>query len=204
MIIDIHPENPDLRKIREAARVIRNGGVIIYPTDTIYAIGCDAFNKKALERVAKIKDINLKKANFSFVCNDLKHLSEYTKNIGTSEFKILKKNTPGPYTFILPANNSIPKLLKNNKKTVGIRIPDNNIARELVKELESPIISTSVHSDDKILEYITDPSLIYENYYTHIDLLINGGYGNNIASTVVDLCSGDPEIIRQGAGDLLY
>lgn len=204
MLIDIHPKDPDLRRISQIVDVLKDGGVIIYPTDTIYAIGCDAFNKKALEKVARIKNMDLKKANFSFVCSDLKHISKYTKNISTQDFKILKKNVPGAFTFILPANNSIPKLLKNKKKTVGIRVPNNNICKMLVEELGSPIISTSVISDDEVLEYITDPELIYENYQNQIDIMVNGGYGENVASTIVDLTNSEIEIIRQGLGQLDY
>ena len=198
--IKIYSENPNEREIAKVVKVLRNGGVIIYPTDTVYGLGCDITNTKALERIARIKGIKLDKANFSFVCSDLSNLSDYVKQIDTSTFKILKRSLPGPYTFILPGNNSLPKEFKK-KNTVGIRIPDNNIALEIVKQLGNPIVSTSIHDDDEILEYSTDPELIFEKWQNQVDAVIDGGYGDNVASTVIDLSGDEPLLIREGKGD---
>jgi tRNA threonylcarbamoyl adenosine modification protein (Sua5/YciO/YrdC/YwlC family) len=200
MLINIHPENPDERRIEKIVELLKSGGVVIYPTDTVYSIGCDLNNHKAIERVAKIKGIKAEKANFSIIFDSLSHLSEYTKQVDTATFKLMKKSLPGPFTFILNANGNIPKLFKNKKKTIGIRIPDNNILAAIVERLGNPIIATSVHDDDEVLEYTTDPELIYEKYQKQVDAVVNGGNGNNEASTVID-CTGDtPEIIRQGIG----
>ena len=207
MLKRIYNDNPNQKEIESVVNCLRNGGVIIYPTDTIYALGCDINNKKALERVAKIKGIKLKDANFSFICFDLSHLSEFAKQVSTHTYKLLKRVFPGPYTIILNATDKIPKIFSNKKKTVGIRIPDNNIAREIVKELGSPIVSTSIHDEDDIIEYSTDPELIFEKYSNQVDLVIDGGYGLNTASTIID-CTDDEEymIIREGKGelDLIY
>lgn len=199
----IYNEKPNQNEINDVVNCLRNGGVIIYPTDTIYALGCDINNKKALERVAKIKGIKLKDANFSFICYDLRHLSEFAKQVSTNTYKLLKRVFPGPYTILLNATDKIPKIFSNKKKTVGIRIPDNNIARELVKELGSPIVSTSIRDEDDIIEYSTDPELIFEKYKHQVDLVIDGGYGMNVGSTIID-CKDDSEylIIREGKGDL--
>jgi tRNA threonylcarbamoyl adenosine modification protein (Sua5/YciO/YrdC/YwlC family) len=202
MLIKIYPENPNEKEIDKVVASLKNGGIIIYPTDTVYGLGCDITNQKAIERICKIKNIKPEKANFSFVCYDLSHLSDYTKPIDNHIFRILKKALPGPFTFIFNANNNVPKMLNTNRKTVGIRIPDNNIAREIVKKLGNPIISTSIHDDDEILEYSTDPELIYEKYQDTVDIVIDGGYGDNEPSTVVDCTNGDLQIIRQGKGDL--
>ncbi len=201
MILNIHPENPDPKRIRQVSEILRNGGVIIYPTDTIYGIGCDMMNQKAVARVAAIKGIKPEKANFSIICYDLSHISEYAR-IDTPDYKLMKKSLPGPFTFILNATGSVPKIFKNKKKTIGIRVPDNKIARGLVQEYGNPIIATSVHDDDEILEYSTDPELIHEKFGKQVDVVINGGYGGNEASTVVDLTERDPEIVRQGLGEL--
>ena len=203
MLKRIYNDNPNEKEIDEVVNCLRNGGVIIYPTDTVYGLGCDINNKKALERVAKIKGIRLKDANFSFICYDLSHLSEYAKQVSTHTYKLLKRIFPGPYTIILNATGKIPKIFSNKKKTVGIRIPDNTITREIVKQLGSPIVSTSIHDEDDIIEYSTDPELIYEKYSHQVDMVIDGGYGMNIASTVVN-CTDDDEyiIIREGKGDL--
>ncbi|EHO08670.1 Sua5/YciO/YrdC/YwlC family protein [Myroides odoratimimus CCUG 12901] len=198
--IKIYPENPNEKEIDKVVKVLREGGLVIYPTDTVYGLGCDISNSKALERIAKIKGIKLDKANFSFVCYDLSNISNYVKQIDTSIFKILKKALPGPYTFILPGNNELPKEFKK-KKTVGIRVPDNNIAREIVRKLGNPIVSTSIYDEDEILEYTTDPELIFEKWQNIVDIVIDGGYGNNEASTVIDLSGEEPEIIRAGKGD---
>ena len=202
MLIKLYNDNPDSRQINKIVDVLKKGGLIIYPTDTVYGLGCDITNPKAVERVAQIKGLNIKKAHFSFICHDLSHLSAYTLAIDTPIFKVLKRNLPGPFTFILKANGQVPKLFKNNKKTIGIRIPDNNIIREIVRELGNPILTTSVYDNDEILEYTTDPELIHENYLDNVDIVIDGGYGDNIPSTVVDCSNGNIEIIREGKGKL--
>lgn len=199
-LVKIYPENPNPKELNKVLEVLRNGGLIIYPTDTVYGLGCDITNTRALERIAKIKGIKLEKANFSFICYDLSNLSDYVKQIDTATFKILKKALPGPFTFILPGNNNLPKEFKK-KKTVGIRVPDNNIIREIVKLLGNPIVSTSIYDEDEILEYSTDPELIFEKWQDKVDLVIDGGYGDNIPSTIVDLSEGEPVLIREGKGD---
>jgi tRNA threonylcarbamoyl adenosine modification protein (Sua5/YciO/YrdC/YwlC family) len=200
MLVSIHPENPDSRKISIIVEILRNGGVIIYPTDTVYGLGCDIFNSKAVERVARIKGVKAEKANFSFICRDLSHISDFTKQISNHIFKLMKSHLPGPFTFILEANSNVPKLFKNKKKTVGIRIPDHNIPLEIVKQLGNPILTTSIHDDDKVIDYTTDPELIHENMAGLVDVVIDGGFGNNTPSTIVD-CTGDaPRIVRQGLG----
>ncbi|MGG5577808.1 L-threonylcarbamoyladenylate synthase [Myroides sp. C15-4] len=199
--VKIYPENPNEREINKVVEVLRNGGLIIYPTDTVYGLGCDITNTKALERIARIKGIKLEKANFSFVCHDLSNISDYIKQIDTATFKVLKKALPGPYTFILPGNNNLPKEFRK-KKTVGIRVPDNTIAREIVRRLGNPIVSTSIYDEDEILEYTTDPELIQEKWDNIVDLIIDGGYGDNQASTVIDLSGIEPEIIREGKGSI--
>jgi len=199
--IKIYNENPNSKEIDKVVAVLRQGGLIIYPTDTVYGLGCDITNNKALEKIARIKNVKLAKANFSFVCNDLSHMSDYVKQISTSTYKILKRALPGPYTFILPGNNNLPKAFKN-KKTVGIRVPDNTIIREIVKQLGNPIVSTSIHDDDDVIEYTTDPELIFEKWQDKVDIVIDGGYGDNIPSTVIDLSTDEIEIIRKGKGSL--
>lgn len=202
MLIKIYPENPNEKTIQQVVEVLRRGGLIIYPTDTVYGLGCDITNHRAIEQIAKIRNIKLEKANFSFVCYDLSHISDFIKPIDNTTFRVLKKALPGPFTFIFNANNNVPKLLSSNKKTVGIRVPDNNIARCIVKELGNPILSTSIHDDDEVIEYSTDPELIYEKYQDLVDLVIDGGYGDNVPSTVVDCTNGDFEIVREGKGEL--
>ncbi|AND64802.1 threonylcarbamoyl-AMP synthase [Flavobacterium covae] len=199
--LKIYPQNPNEKEIAKVIKVLREGGLIIYPTDTVYGLGCDITNTKALERIAKIKGVKLEKANFSFVCSDLSHISDYIKQIDTTTFKILKRALPGPYTFILPGNNNLPKEFKK-RTTVGIRVPDNTIAIEIVKQLGNPIVSTSIHDEDEIIEYTTDPELIFEKWQNIVDLVIDGGYGDNYASTVIDLSGSEPEIIREGKGSL--
>jgi len=201
-LVQIHPDNPDPKRIQQVVEILKKGGVIIYPTDSVYSIGCDLMNPKALERVARIKDIKLEKANFSIICFDLSHISEYAKHIENPVFKLMKKALPGPYTFILNASSNVPKIFQSKKKTIGIRVPDNNIAREIVRALGNPIVSTSVHDDDEIIEYTTDPELIFERYEKMVDLVINGGFGQLNASTVVDCTSGEPEVIREGIGEI--
>lgn len=202
MLIKIYPENPNPKAIEQVVEVLKKGGLIIYPTDTVYGLGCDITNQKAIEKICRIRGIKPEKANFSFICSDLRHISDYIKPIDTTTFRVLKKALPGPFTFILNANNNVPKLLSSNKKTVGIRVPDNDIAREIVAMLGNPILSTSIRDDDEVIEYSTDPELIHEKYESMVDLVIDGGYGDNEASTVVDCTSGDFEIIREGKGDL--
>ena len=202
MLIEIHPDNPEPRKITEVVNCLRKGGVIIYPTDTIYSIGCDLRNKKAIEKVARLKGVRLRKAQFSLICYDLSSIGDYTKQFDRSVFKAMNKALPGPYTFILNAGNKVPKLFETNKKEVGIRIPDNNIARQVVHELGNPIIATSVHDDDEILEYTTDPSLIHEKYENLVDLVVDGGYGKNNPSTIVDCTDGEINVIREGIGSI--
>lgn len=199
--IKIYEENPNPKEINRVVDVLKKGGLIIYPTDTVYGLGCDITNIKALERVAQIKGVKLEKSNFSFICQDLSNLSDYVKQIDTSVFKILKRALPGPYTFILPGSKSLPNPFKK-KKTVGIRIPDNSIALEIVKQLGNPIISTSIHDEDEVLEYTTDPELILEKWHNLVDLVIDGGYGDNEASTVIDLSEGNPVVVREGKGSL--
>lgn len=200
-IIKIYEDKPSEAAIKKVVEVLKNGGLVIYPTDTVYGLGCDITNSRALEKIAKIKGIKLEKANFSFVCSDLSNLSDYVKQIDTATFKILKRALPGPYTFILPGNNDLPKEFRK-KKTVGIRVPDNNIAREIVKLLGNPIVSTSIHDEDEVIEYSTDPELIFEKWQNKVDLVIDGGYGDNVASTIIDLTGYEPEVIREGKGSL--
>lgn len=199
--IKIYENNPNEVAIKKVVEVLKNGGLVIYPTDTVYGLGCDITNTKALERIAKIKGVKLEKANFSFICSDLSHISDYIKQIDTSTFKILKRALPGPYTFILPGNNNLPKEFKK-KTTVGIRVPDNAIALEMVRQLGNPIVSTSIHDEDEVLEYSTDPELIFEKWQNLVDLVIDGGYGDNICSTIIDLSGFEPVVIREGKGSL--
>ena len=200
MLIKIYPENPNPREIDKVIDVLRDGGLVIYPTDTVYAIGCDALNVRAVEKICQMKGINPQKSNLSIICYDLSNLSEYAK-VSNSAFKLMKKNLPGPFTFILPTSSELPKIYKNRKE-VGIRVPDNNIIRTLVKELGNPILTMSVHDDDDVIEYSTDPELIHEKYENTVDIVIDGGYGGFEASTVVDCTTDELEIVRQGKGIL--
>jgi len=200
-LIRIYEENPNPKDIKKVVDVLRKGGLIIYPTDTVYGLGCDITNTSALERIAQIKQVKLEKANFSFICEDLSNLSDYVKQIDSPTFKLLKRNLPGPFTFILPGNNNLPNVFKK-KKTVGIRVPDNNICRAIVRELGNPIVSTSIKDEDEVIEYTTDPELILEKWDNLVDLVIDGGYGDNIGSTVIDLTGDEPELIREGKGSL--
>ncbi|MGF1556333.1 L-threonylcarbamoyladenylate synthase [Paucihalobacter sp.] len=199
--IKLFNENPNPKQIKQVVEVLRRGGLVIYPTDTVYGLGCDITNIKALERIARIKGVKLEKSNFSFICHDLSDLSDYIKQIDTATFKILKRALPGPYTFILPGAKSLPHPFKK-RKTVGIRIPDNNITLEIVRQLGNPLVSTSIRDEDEILEYTTDPELILEKWDNLVDLVIDGGYGDNEASTVIDLSLEPPEIVRQGKGSI--
>ncbi|MDR6737708.1 L-threonylcarbamoyladenylate synthase [Sphingobacterium sp. 2149] len=202
MLIKIYNDNPNPKAIEQAVDILRRGGVIIYPTDTVYGIGCDITQQKAIERVCEIRGLKPEKANLSFICYDLTDISQYTKSFDTSVFRVLKKALPGPFTFIFNATTKVPKLLSSKKKTVGIRVPDNNIVREIVKQLGNPIVTASIHDEDEIIEYSTDPELIHEKYEDLVDAVIDGGYGDNIASTVVDLTEGTFEVVREGKGDL--
>lgn len=199
--IKIYEENPNPKEIKRVVKILRNGGVIIFPSDTVYALGCDITNHRAMERVAQLRGIKLEKANFSFICEDLSNLSDYVKQIDSPTFKLLKRNLPGPYTFILPGNNNLPTVFKK-KKEVGIRVPDNAIALAIVHELGNPIISTSIRDEDELIEYTTDPELILEKWGNLVDLVIDGGYGGNVASTVIDLTGDEPVVIREGKGSL--
>ncbi len=200
-LIRIYNKNPNPKEIQKVVRVLKNGGLIIYPTDTVYGLGCDISNNKTLERLARLKGIKLEKANLSFIFYDLSNLSQYVKQIDTPTYKILRRALPGAFTFILKSNNKLPRVFKK-KKTVGIRIPDNSIIRDIVYELGNPIISTSIRDEDELLEYTTDPELIYEKWKDKVDLVIDGGYGANIPSTIVDLTTDELKVIRMGKGDI--
>ncbi|MDG1423128.1 MAG: L-threonylcarbamoyladenylate synthase [Flavobacteriaceae bacterium] len=197
--VKVYDENPNTSVINKVVEVLKKGGIIIYPTDTVYGLGCDITNAKAVEKIARIKGIKVDKSNFSFICNDLSHLSDYVKQIDTPTYKLLKRALPGPYTFILPGSKSLPKVFKK-KKTVGIRIPNNNIVRAIVEALGNPIISTSIHDEDDVIEYTTDPELIFEKWKHLVDGVIDGGFGGNLASTIIDLTDSLPKIIREGKG----
>ncbi|WP_085536965.1 L-threonylcarbamoyladenylate synthase [Massilibacteroides vaginae] len=203
MFLKIYPENPNPKEIDKVINVLRDGGLVIYPTDTIYAIGCDALNVRAVEKICRMKDINPQKSNLSIICYDLSNLSEYAK-VSNAAFKLMRKNLPGAFTFILPTSSELPKIYKNRKE-VGIRVPDNTIIRQIVKELGNPVLTTTIHDeDDEILEYATDPELIFEKYEKIVDVVIDGGYGGLNPSTVVDCTTDDFEIVRQGKGELVY
>lgn len=202
MLLEIHPDNPDPRKIKQVIECLQDGGVIIYPTDTVYSFGCDILNNKAIERVARLKHLKVDKAHFSIVCYDLRHITEYSKQISNPVFKLMKSVLPGPYTFILEAGRNIPKIFSERKKTIGIRVPDNNIAREIVREFERPIIASSVLEDDDILEYASDPELIHEKYEKLVDIVIDGGAGHLDASTILNCTGSTIEVIREGKGPI--
>ena len=201
MLIKIYPENPDERALRRIVECVRDGGIIIYPTDTIYGMGCDIFKSKTVERIAELRGIKPGKSTFSFICYDLSQLSEFVKPIDNHTFKIMKANLPGPFTFILNSNNNVPRHIQSKRKTVGIRIPDNRIILDIVSMLGYPIMSTSVHDDDDILEYTTDPELIYEKFKDKVDIVIDGGIGNTLSSTIIDCTGGSPVLVREGAGE---
>lgn len=204
MLIKLYNENPNMRQVLQVVEILRNGGIIIYPTDTVYALGCDILNQKAVERIAQLKGVKLEKAQFSFIFYDLSHIADFTKPIPNTVFKVMKRNLPGPFTFILEANNNVPRYFKGKKKTVGIRVPNNNIIREIVKELGNPIYATSIHDEDEIIAYTTDPELIHEQYENKVEAVIDGGFGDNQVSTVVDCTSDEIEIVREGKGDLIF
>ena len=204
MLTKLYAEKPNPKQIESIVNVLRDGGVIIYPTDTVYGIGCDIHNQKAVERIARIKGIKSEKAEFSFICRDLSHLSEYARQVPNSVFKLMKRHLPGPFTFILNASHKVPKILESKKKTVGIRIPDNDIVAAIVEQLGNPLLTTSIHFDHEMIEYATDPELIHEKYADMVDLVVDGGYGGVEFSTVVNCTGDEPEIIRQGLGILEY
>lgn len=199
MLLRIHPDNPQDRLIRQVVDTLRNGGIIIYPTDTIYGLGCDIFQQKAIERIARIKKVDPQKAQLSFVCSDLSHLSDFAKQIPTSTYRLLKEYLPGPYTFILPASKMVPKILQSKKDTIGLRIPENNIAQAIVKELGRPILSASLPGEQ--VEDYTDPEVMYENFMNEVDIVIDGGAGGTIPSTIIDCTGGEPVVLRQGLGE---
>lgn len=202
MIIKMYEENPNPGHVRRVVDILQSGGVIIYPTDTVYGLGCDIHNQQAVERVAYLKGDRIEKANYSFIVSDLSHLSDYASRVDNDTFKLMKSYLPGPYTFILHASRNVPKLFKNRKKTVGIRIPDNPIILSIVRELGRPILTTSVKAGDELLEYTTDPELIHEEYKDKVDLVIHGGYGNNVPSTVIDCTVKPPLVLREGMGKI--
>jgi tRNA threonylcarbamoyl adenosine modification protein (Sua5/YciO/YrdC/YwlC family) len=204
MLVKIYPENPNQKQIEKVIEILNKGGVIIYPTDTVYGMGCDLNSRKAVERIARIKGIKPEKAKFSIICHSLSHISDYTRPVSNNTFKLMKKNLPGPFTFILNANNKVPLLFQSNKKTIGIRIPNNEILLEIVQTFGNPLLTTSIRDEDEIVEYTTDPELIHEKYQDLVDLVIDGGYGQTMASTVVDCTGTEPEIVRQGIGELLF
>ena len=200
-IVKLYEENPNERRVHDIVQRLRNGSLIIIPTDTVYSLVCDLHNPKALKNLAKLKGVKIEKANFSFITDSLSNLSEYVRSMDTSVYKILKRTLPGPFTFILEGSNTLPKPFKN-KKTVGIRIPDNNIVRAIIKELGNPLAASSIKDSDEIIEYTTDPEIIFENWRNKVDIVIDGGFGGNIPSTVVDVTQGYPEIIREGKGNI--
>lgn len=204
MLLRIHPETPEPRKIRQVVECLRDGGLVIYPTDSVYSLGCSLQKQRSFEKVARIQGKKPEKAQFSVVFHDLSQISQYTKPMDSHIFKAVRRALPGPYTFILDASNTVPKVFKANRKTIGIRVPDNNIVRGIVEELDSPLIASSVHAEDEILEYITDPELIHEKYGSRVDIVIDGGMGTLDASTVVDCTSGDLEVLREGAGPVFW
>lgn len=201
MLIKLFEDNPNRRDILKVVDRLRDGGVIIYPTDTVYAMGCDINNVKAVQRVAQLKGVKPEKANFSMICRDLSNIATYAK-VNNDVFKVMKRNLPGPFTFILPATNKLPNVLMNRRKTIGIRIPDNFIIHAIVEELGNPLLTTSLHDEDEIVEYMTDPELIHEKYEKIVDVVIDGGFGHNVASTVVDCTGEEAEVIRQGIGEI--
>lgn len=204
MFLKIHPDNPNPRKINTVVECLLDGGVIIYPSDTVYGFGCDIYNKKAVARIAKIKGININKQKFSFICSSLSNISKFTKPISNETYKLMKRNLPGPFTFILNANNNIPKIFKTNRKKLGIRVPKHNIPLEIVKKLENPIISSSVKENDKIIEHSTDPEIMYDKFKNLVDIVIDSGFTGNLPSTIIDCTKSDFEIIRQGKGNIIF
>lgn len=204
MLISINQDNPENRKIQQVIEVLQKGGVIIYPTDTIYGLGCDIFQTKAIERICRIRNLDASKANLTIICKDIAQVSKYTRQIDNSIFKILRKNLPGPFTFILKSGNEIPKIFTNRRKTIGIRIPGNKIVQAILEELGHPILSISLKSDDEVLEYFTDPTEIHDDFHNLVDLVVDGGPGKNIPSAVIDCSEGTVEVLREGEMALEY
>lgn len=202
MLLKIHPENPEGRKIKQVVDVLDAGGIIIYPTDTVYGIGCDIYNQDAVDHICKLRGLDPVKARLSFICKDISQITEYSQPIDNEVFRLMKRVLPGAFTFVINSNNKVPRLFKNRKKTIGVRIPDNNILQEIVETLGRPILTTSLRSDDEIAEYFTDPIDIYEDYEKLVDIVIDGGIGNNVASTVLDCTGSDIVVLRQGAGEI--
>ena len=203
MLLRINPENPEMRKINQVVEILENGGVIIYPTDTVYGLGCDIFNQKAVERICRIRKLDPKKARLSFICESISQIAKYSQQIDNEVFRMMKRNLPGSFTFVLNSSNEVPKLFKNKKRTIGVRIPDNQIVLKIVETFGRPILTTSLKSDDEILEYFTDPEDIYDDFKKLTDVVIDGGIGSNVPSTVVDCTNSDFEILRDGAGELI-
>ena len=204
MLLKINPDNPGKKRVKTVVDVLKKDGVIILPTDSVYAIGCNMMSKEAIEKVCRLKGVKPEEANFSILCHDLSNLSEYIQNIEKPIFRILKNNLPGPFTFILKASSKVPKIFETKKKTIGIRVPDSNIARDIIRQLGSPLVVTSLHDDkDELLEYLTDPELIHERFEKRVDIVVDGGFGDNNPSTVVDFTNNEPHIIREGKGELL-
>ncbi len=204
MLIKLYEENTEQRRVDQIVDILRSGGIIIYPTDTVYSIGCDITKEKAVEKIAKLKGIKIEKAHFSFICHDLSHLSDYTRPIPNNVFKLMRRNLPGPFTFILEANSNVPRYFKGKKKTIGIRVPNNSIIREIVRELGNPIFSSSIHDSDEIIAYTTDPELIHEEWSEKVDVVIDGGYCGNEVSTIIDCTNNEIEIVREGKGELIW
>ena len=203
MLLEINKDNPDARKVLKINEILTKGGVIIYPTDTVYGLGCDMNNQKAIERICRLRNLNPKKVHLSIVCRNLSQISEFTLPIDNRIFRMLRKNLPGPFTFILKGNNRLPKIFKNRRKTIGIRIPNNNIALALLESLDRPILSISLKSEDEFTEYLTDPFDIETQFGSQVDAIIDGGTSNHEPSTIVDCTNGEPEVLRQGAGELI-
>ena len=201
MLLKINPQNPEGRKIKQVVQILEQGGIMIYPTDTVYGIGCDIFNQKAVERVCRIRGLKPEKARLSFICEDISQIASFAHQIDNQVFKLLKSYLPGPYTFVLKSNNKVPKLFKNRKKTIGVRVPGHPIVQALIQELGRPILSASLKSDDEISEYFTDPQDIFQDFHKLVDIVIDGGEGNNIPSTIIDCSDGEPEVLRQGGGE---
>lgn len=202
MLLDIHPQNPDARKIKQVVEALRKGAVVILPTDTIYALACDLFQYKAFEQICRIKEVKPEKANFSLLCSDLSNISEFTRAFDRSIYKLLNRALPGPYTFILEASSEVPSMFRSKKKTIGLRIPDNKIIQAVIAELGHPLVATSLHHIDELIEYPTDPQEIHEQYENLIEMMVDGGYGKILASTVIDCTDGEPKVIREGAGSV--
>lgn len=200
MLVKIYPQNPSQRHVNIVVDCLKNGGLVIFPTDTVYGLGCSIYQQKAVDRIAQLKGVKKEKANFSFIFDNLSMLSEFTKPISNEVYKLMRKHLPGPFTFILEANNNIPKIFQSKKKTVGIRIPDNSILRVIVEELGHPLLTTSIHDTDEIIEYMTDPEQIHETFKDQVDIVVDGGFGDNQPSTIVDCTDGSWEIVRQGKG----